>query len=120
MKRTGPTNYLIVRLARELRKTSNKYNSKIWKRVAEVILLPRRKRVEVNLSKINRFAEDGDIILVPGKVLAAGNIEKKVTVAALAFSEMAIRKIREAGGRTITLRELIKENPKGSKVKILI
>ncbi len=119
MKRTGPTNYLVIRLARELKKAGNQNNAKIWHKVSKLILEPRRKRIEVNLSKINRYSEEGDTILVPGKVLAAGNLSKPVVVAALSFSKMAILKIKAAGGEAITLEQLLKKNPKGSKVKII-
>jgi large subunit ribosomal protein L18e len=120
LKRTGPTNYITLRLARELRKASNKYKVRIWRRVAELLLRPRRRRVEVNLSKINRYTKDGDVVIVPGKVLGAGLLTKPVTVAALAFSESSLRKIKDAGGRAITIEQLLKENPKGRNVKIII
>ncbi len=120
MKRTGPTNYLIIRLARELRKAGNENNAKVWHRVAELILRPTRKRVEVNLSKINRYAKENEIVVVPGKVLGSGTLDKPVTVAALSFSKGAILKIKSAGGKAITISELLKENPKGSRVRIMI
>ena len=119
MKSTGPTNYLIVKLARELRKASNQNKAQVWRKVSELILKPRRKRVEVNLSKINRYAKRDNVIIVPGKVLAAGTLDKPVTVAALSFSKMAVLKIKATGGRVITLEELIKENPRGNGIKIM-
>jgi large subunit ribosomal protein L18e len=59
-------------------------------------------------------------VVVPGKVLGAGKLNHPVTVAAIAFSEQALQKIKAAGGRAIHILHLIEENPRGSNVKIII
>ena len=115
---SGRNPYLLF-LAAELRRKAKGAKAPIWRRVREMILRPRRRRVEVNISKINRYTEEGDVVVVPGKVLGAGKLHHRVTVAALSFSSEALRKIREAGGRALTIRELIEENPEGSGVKII-
>ncbi|HIC99331.1 MAG TPA: 50S ribosomal protein L18e, partial [Pyrodictiaceae archaeon] len=79
-----------------------------------------RLRVEVNVSKINRYTEANETVVVPGKVLGAGRIDHPVTVAAIAFSKSAVEKICGAGGRVIHILQLLEENPRGSKVKIII
>jgi len=56
---------------------------------------------------------------VPGKVLGTGEISKKITIAAHTFSSSACDKILNAKGEILTISELIKKNPKGSKVRIL-
>ncbi len=119
MKRTGPTNIVLRRTIRELRRIANKEKARIWKAVAEKLEAPRRRRVAVNVSRINRHTSPGDVVVVPGKVLGAGNIDHPVTVAAVAFSKQAAEKIRKAGGKVLHILDLIKENPKGSKVKII-
>jgi len=91
----------------------------IWKDVAERLAKPRRLYAEVNLSKIQRYAREGETILVPGKVLGSGEIDKKVAVAALSFSEKAKSKIEASGGKCLTILELLRENPKGSNVRII-
>ena len=91
----------------------------IWKDVAERLAKPRRLYAEVNLSKIQKYAREGETILVPGKVLGSGQINKKVAVAALSFSEKAKSKIEASGGRCLTILELLRENPKGSNVRII-
>ncbi len=113
------TNPRLIRLIKTLRKASNKNNAKIWKVVAEKLAKPTRRRVEVNISKINRYAKENETIVVPGKVLGAGKLEKRVVVAAYAFSESAKRIIKEAGGEAITIEELLERNPKGSNVRIM-
>ena len=51
--------------------------------------------------------------------LSAGDISKKVNVAAYSFSAKAAAAIVAAGGKTMTIRELMDENPTGSKVRIM-
>jgi len=73
----------------------------------------------VNVYKIDKYARDGETILVPGKVLSVGNLNKKVDVAALTFSAEAKEKINQAQGRALSITELFKQNPDGKKVRIL-
>ncbi len=114
--RTGPTNPLLKSAIEILKKEE----SNLWKDVAEKLSKPTRSRVEVNISQINRHAKDGETIVVPGAVLSAGNLTKKINVAAWRFSESAREKIHEAGGKTLTIEQLKKENPKGTNVKIMV
>jgi large subunit ribosomal protein L18e len=97
-----------------------KNKATIWKDVAERLAKPRRLYAEVNLSKIQKYAREGETILVPGKVLGSGEIDKKVDVAALSFSEKAKSKIETSGGKCLTILELVRENPKGSNVRIIV
>jgi large subunit ribosomal protein L18e len=53
-------------------------------------------------------------------VLSEGELTKKLTIAAWRFSAKAKQKIEKAGGRVISIEELIKENPKGSNVRIMV
>jgi len=59
------------------------------------------------------------MIIVPGKVLGSGVITKRVSVAAWKFSKSAREKIEKAGGRVMSIRELMSENPKGTNVRIM-
>jgi large subunit ribosomal protein L18e len=119
VKRTGPTDINLRRLIRYLRKKSNEEGVNVWKDIAWRLERPRRQRAEVNISKINRYTKEGDVVIVPGSVLGAGKLEHKVTVAAWKVSETARKKIVEAGGEVLTIEELIERNPKGSGVTIM-
>jgi len=119
VKRTGPINVQVRRLIRFLRKASNNNDADIWKDIAERLNAPRRRRIEVNLARIQRYTVKGDVVVVPGKVLGWGLLDHPVTVAALSFSKEAAEKIREAGGECIDIYELVKRYPKGSNIKIL-
>jgi len=116
VEKTNPrlTNLIVL-----LKNTSRENEAMIWREIAGRLETPKRNYAEVNLSKINRYANAGDVIIVPGKVLGSGVIEQSVKIAALNFSESATNKIRDAKGQCMTIEQLIKDNPKGSGVRIL-
>jgi len=115
VRKTKATNPILKKLIQDLIKASNKNKASIWRRVAKELARPTRQRRSVNLARINKNSKANDVILVPGKVLGMGSLDHKVTVAAWQFSEAAKSKIDNA----ISIEELIKKNPKGSKVKII-
>ncbi|RLG47856.1 MAG: 50S ribosomal protein L18e [Thermoproteota archaeon] len=119
-KPTGPTNPSVIRLINLLEKSARVNGAKIWKRVADIIRKPRRKRVAVNVWKIGKYAQEASAVVVPGVVLGYGRLDKPVTVAALKVSPKAKEKIIEAGGKVISIEDLIKENPRGSGVRIIV
>lgn len=119
VKRTGPTNPYLRQLIETLNKKSYELNAPIWKTIAKKLAKPTRQRIRVNLSDIERHTSDGDTVIVPGVVLAAGTLTKSVTIAAWKFSGNAVKKIKNSKSKILTIEELIKENPKGSKVKII-
>jgi len=88
----------------------------IWRRVAKELSKPRRSRVQVNLSKIEQLAQVDSTVLIPGKVLGSGNLSKKMTIAAFAFSDSAKKLIGQAGGKAITINSLQKSNPDGKGI----
>ena len=118
MKRTGPTNEHTSNLIGDLYSLAKKEKAKIWKRVAEELNRPTRKRREVNIFRINFHTKDNETIIVPGKVLGNGELDHKVNVAAWNFSETAKKKIISSG-KAMSISELIKENPKGNRVRII-
>jgi len=113
------TNPRLTTLIALLKATSRENDVNIWRDIADRLEAPSRNYAEVNLSKINRYAADGETIIVPGKVLGTGMVEMSVTVAALNFSESASAKIREAQGECMSIEQLISANPTGSRVRIL-
>ena len=118
-KRTGPSNPILLRLIMELKKRSNEQDVNIWKRVANDLEKPTRQRRVVNLSSISRYTKENEIIVVPGKVLGAGNLEHKLTISAFQFSDGAKEKIEKVGAKIVPLLELSKENPNGKGVRII-
>ncbi len=108
-----------LELIKELKRVAKKENAKIWKAVAKELSRSRKNRREVNVYKINRFTNENEVVVVPGKVLGSGNLEHKVEVAAFKFTQGAKEKIEQAGGKISSIQELVRKNPKGSNVRII-
>ena len=119
MKRTGPTNPLLRNLIQELKKRSSEQNVNIWRRIALDLEKPSRQRRVVNLSRINRYTKENEIIVVPGKVLGSGSLNHKLTIAAYQFSDSAKEKIAKVGANISSFLELSKEKPDGKRIKII-
>ena len=109
----------LKKVIQTLNAASRKGGKAIWGALAEEMDKAKRSRVIVNLSKINRHTEAGDVVAVPGKVLAAGSLSHPVTVAAYSFSEGAREKIVGADSRAISLLDLLEEGVEPSRIKIL-
>lgn len=119
MKRTGPSNEQLQATIEMLRKLASEQKVNLWKRIATDLAKPTRKRAIVNLYKIAKNTKENEAIIVPGKVLATGDISHKLTVGAYAFSEEAKEKITKAKGECLTIQELVQKNPKGQNVRII-
>lgn len=91
-----------------------------WVEISYVLSGPRKNRKDANLSEISEKTEDGTKkIVVPGKVLSQGKIDKKIKVIALSFSEKAKEKLVNSGCETSGIIEEIKSNPSAKGLKIL-
>ena len=93
MKPTGPSNQQLKTLIQELKKKAIIDSSPFWKRIAVDLERPTRNRRAVNLSRLNRFTKENETVIVPGKVLASGDMNHKITVVAYAFSDGAMEKL---------------------------
>ena len=119
MSKSPKTNPHLQRVVRELREVSRDSGAAIWRDVADRLERSRKNWSEVNLSRLGRYASKGEQIVVPGVVLATGEIQTAVTVAAFRASDAARKKIEAAGGRAVSLLELAVQNPKGSGIRIM-
>ena len=90
----------------------------VWKALGKGLNRPGRSGYKVNLYRIEKHAKGKETIIVPGVVLGSGEVTKARNVAALKFSESARQKLEKAGGRCLSIRELMKENPQGKGVRI--
>lgn len=106
-KKTNPELVETIRLAKK--------NAK-YKVVAEILTGSRKDKVTMNLERINRLGKD---VIIPGKVLSQGEINKKIKVVALNFSEKAREKLLKAGCEVNTITEEIKKNPDGKGLEVM-
>ena len=115
-KSTNPELVAVIRL---LKKQSNVTGAAIWVSLAKHLASSKHRRAALNLSRINRYTQEGATVAVPGKVLGSGTINHNVTVAAMNFSTVARNKIEQAGGQCIDIRQLVQTHPAGSGVRII-
>ena len=117
-KPTGPSDYYKRKLARILWKTKKR----IWKDVSKRISKPKKNKVEINLYKINNKTKNGNVIVVPGKILGMGSLDHTVIIACLNASKSARQSIENSSteSKIISIGELLEKNPSGSNVKIIV
>ena len=118
-KKSKKTNPMLLELIHELKKQSNQNDVHIWKDIALRLEKSSRNWPEVNLDRISKYILEKETALVPGKVLSNGNLTKKVSIAAWSFSDKSQEKIKNAGGKCMSIEELLKNNPKGKDIRIL-
>ena len=116
VKATGPTNVLKRKLARTLWKTKRR----IWRDVSERLTAPARQAVEINLMRLARITKQGDTVVIPGKILAVGELKESITIACYAISKAAVDKIKASGSTVMTIENLLRQNPSGSGVRIIV
>ncbi|MBE0521082.1 MAG: 50S ribosomal protein L18e [Candidatus Methanoperedenaceae archaeon] len=119
MKHNYKTNPIVLELISTLKNRSREKEVSLWRDIASRLERPTRHFSEVNLSKINRYTKEDELVLIPGKVLGSGEVKHKLTVAALGFSESAREKISAAGGTCLSIEQLMDTNPNGSGVRIM-
>lgn len=105
-------------LVSALKKMAIQNKVKIWKRVAEDLEKPTRQRRVVNVYKLSKICKENDVIVVPGKVLGTGELNRNINVAAFNFSDEAVKKISEKG-KAMSIEELMKQNPQGKNIRII-
>lgn len=112
-------NTLVGNVVWTLRKAFKKNKSSIWRTLEYEISKARSIRREVNVSRLSHVTKNGEVIVVPGKVLGSGEMDHQLIVCAFSISEMAAKKIIDVGGKVITLNELIDRYPEGRGVRII-
>ncbi|GAA0202178.1 LSU ribosomal protein L18AE [Haladaptatus litoreus] len=113
------TNPRLSSLIAELKSVSRSEETDVWNDVATRLEKPRSTHAEVNLGRIERYAQEDETVIVPGKVLGSGVLQKNVTVAAVDFSSTAETKIEQANGDPIQLEQAIEQNPNGANVRVI-
>ncbi len=115
----GKTSDVVRTTIEELRTVSRTKGAPVWRAVADRLGKPARNWAEVSLDKANANINEGEIGVVPGRVLGNGSPRRGLQIAAFGFSKSAREKLVAAGGRAMTLTELAGSSPKGAKLRIL-
>jgi large subunit ribosomal protein L18e len=115
---SSKTNPRLTSLIADLKAAARNGGGEVWSDIAERLEKPRRTHAEVNLGRIERYAQEDETVIVPGKVLGSGALRKEVTVAAVDFSSTAETKIDQVGD-AIELEQALEDNPDGSDVRVI-
>ncbi|GAA0552604.1 50S ribosomal protein L18e [Halorubrum ejinorense] len=115
---SSKTNPKLQNLIADLKSVSRDSGANVWQDIADRLEKPRRTHAEVNLGRIERYAQEDETVVVPGKVLGSGVLETNVTVAAVDFSGTARTKIDQTG-EAVSLEQFIEQNPEGSNVRVI-
>ena len=120
LKKIGrKSNPELVKTVIDLKKASIDNDTSLWKSIASRLEGPTRNWPVVNITKLEFHAMKNAKVIVPGKLLGAGKITKKMTVTAFSFTHSAANKIEAAGGKCQTYSDFIKANPKGTNVVVI-
>ncbi|MBS3091839.1 50S ribosomal protein L18e [Candidatus Pacearchaeota archaeon] len=90
-----------------------------WLEIANLISRPKRKQISVNLDQINEKVKDGERVIVPGKILGEGQLNKKIALVGFSFSQSAKEKLKKNKIETLELLNEIKKNPEAKNIKII-
>lgn len=114
------TNNQLSALIQDLKRQSSESDIKLWKRIAVDLEKPTRQRKAINLGKLDILTKENDVVIVPGKVLGTGDLNHKITIAALNFSSQAAEKIKKTKSEMFLIGDFVKNNPKAKNVRILV
>ena len=81
-----------VNMLKILKKASKDNEAPIWAKVADYVQKSRSNQKIVNLTRINQTTEDGNAVVITGKILGTGSISHKVSVSSLSISNYLLIK----------------------------
>ena len=109
----------LVQLVKELKSASKKNEAPIWSKIAKNALKSNSNKRTINLKKIDALTDDGNAVVISGKILGTGNLSHKVLVSSFSISNSAAKKIKESGGEVLQFSDMIDRFPTGKGVKII-
>ena len=109
----------LIKLVKELRTASKKNEAPIWSKIAKDALKSNSNKRAINLKKIDALTDDGNAVVISGKILGTGKLSHKVLVSSFSISSSAAKKIKESGGQILEFSDMIEQFPTGKGVKII-
>jgi|SRR3989344_246172 len=85
--------------------------------LAKKLSSPRSNYLAINLDELDRLTDEK--IIVVGKVLGSGVINRKVTIGAFGFSKQAADSLKKAGCVSMTIKEMLQKDKKLTGVTLL-
>ena len=109
----------LVQLVKELKSASKKNEAPIWSKIAKNALKSNSNKKTINLKKIDMLTDDGNAVVISGKILGTGKLSHKVLISSFSISNSAAKKIKESGGEILQFSDMIQRFPSGKGVKII-
>ena len=109
----------VIEMVRELKNASKNNDPPIWSKIAKNALKSNSNKKTINLKKIDALTDNGNAVIVSGKVLGTGKLSHKIIVSSFSISSSAAKKIKESGGEILKFSDMIERFPTGKDVKII-
>ena len=109
----------LIQLIKELKAASRKNEAPIWLKIAKSALKSNSNKKTINLKKIDKLTDEGNAVVISGKVLGTGQLSHKILVSSFSISNSAAKKIKESGGEVLQFSDMIDRFPTGKGVKII-
>jgi|TARA_B100001750_G_scaffold94863_1_gene74826 large subunit ribosomal protein L18e len=109
----------VIEMVRELKNASKNNDAPIWSKIAKNALKSNSNKKTINLKKIDALTDNGNAVIVSGKVLGTGKLSHKIIVSSFSISSSAAKKIKESGGEILKFSDMIERFPTGKDVKII-
>ena len=109
----------LIQLVKDLKNASKNNEDPIWSKIANDALKSNLNKKTINLKKIDTLTDDGNAVIISGKILGTGKLSHKVLVSSFSISNTAAKKIKESGGQVLKFSDMIKKFPTGNGVKII-
>jgi len=120
IRNTKTTNKALFDTIRNLKKLSNTANVSVYRAVAEKLAASASRRAEVNLSKLNKVTKEGEKVIIPGKILGDGKLDKKITIISATISESAKKKIENSGSTYYSIDQYISQKQPDHNIRIIV
>ena len=102
-----------------LRKAFKNNKAQIWKALEKEFSKSRSNRRRVNIEKLNKVTNNGDVIFVPGKILREWKFRAQANGLCIFIFRTALSKLNASGTEVLSLQSLIDRYPDGKGVKII-
>jgi len=99
-------------LIKEMKTKAIQEKLPFWKRIATDLEGSTKNMKVVNVEKIDRVVREGEIAVVPGKVI--GDAKSNREIVAYKFSQTV-----KKNNKTLNFMDLMKKNPKAHKCRIV-
>ncbi len=108
-----------LRIIKKLKQKAKTEHVAMYDKISEELSRVRKNRRAVNIRKINRFTKEGDIVVVPGKVMGDGFLDHKVEIAAFSFTSGAEEKIAQSESTALTIEDFVENWKPVSNIKFI-